>query len=307
MTAPQFSRPGAIDLSALRRPPTAAGSPNAGPPGGSFSFDVTSEESLRTDVVQRSISVVVIVSFWSPQVPASVQINTTLETLAEEFAGRFLLAKLDVSTQTQLAQALGIPEVPLVVAALRGQLAPLIQELLPEAEMRELLRQVLEAAAANGVTGTADPARTPAESDAEQEPEPGKHAAAEEALLSGDLDAAIAGYEQALAATPGDEEATVGLARAQLLKRTQGVDVAQARADAADRPGDVAAQLLAADLDLIGGHVADAFARLVDFVRRSAGPEREAARKHLIGMFAVVGDEDERVRKARQLLANALF
>lgn len=306
MTAPQFSRPGAIDLSGLRQPQRAAGSPTGGAASGSFSFDVTSEESLRTDVVQRSVSVVVIVSFWSPQVPASIQINTTLETLADEFAGRFLLAKLDVSAQTQLAQALGIPQVPLVVAALRGQLAPLVQEPLPEAEMRELLRQVLEAAAANGVTGTADPVGAPAEAEPEREPQV-KHTAAEEALLSGDLDAAIAGFEQALAATPGDEEATVGLARAQLLKRTHGVDVAQARAAAADRPADVEAQVLAADLDLIGGHVEDAFARLVDFVRRSAGPEREAARKHLIGMFAVVGDDDERVRKARQLLASALF
>ncbi len=191
---------------------------------------MTSEESLRTDVVQRSLSVVVIVSFWSPQVPASVQINTTLETLADEFAGRFLLAKLDVVAQPQLAQALGIPQVPLVVAALRGQLAPLIQEPLPEAETRELMRQVLDAAAANGVTGTADRVRAPgADPEAEPEAEPVKHVAAEEALLSGDLDAAIAGYERALAAAPGDEEATVGLARAQLLKRTQGVDVAQAR------------------------------------------------------------------------------
>lgn len=219
-----------------------------------------------------------------------------------------LLAKLDVVAQPQLAQALGIPQVPLVVAALRGQLAPLIQEPLPEAETRELMRQVLDAAAANGVTGTADRVRAPgADPEAEPEPEPVKHVAAEEALLSGDLDTAIAGYERALAAAPGDEEATVGLARAQLLKRTQGVDVAQAWAAAADRPGDVEAQVLAADLDLIGGHVEDAFARLVDFVRRSAGPEREAARRHLIGMFAVVGDDDERVRKARQLLASALF
>jgi putative thioredoxin len=126
-------------------------------------------------------------------------------------------------------------------------------------------------------------------------------------LLSGDLDAAVAGYEQALAAAPGDEEAVLGLARAQLLKRTQHVDGAQARAAAADRPSDVEAQRLVADLDLIGGHVEDAFARLIDLVRRSAGPERDAARKHLIEMFAVVGDDDQRVKKARQLLASALY
>lgn len=309
MTAPQFSRPGAIDLSALRKTPGTAGPPNSAASSGSFVLDVTSEESLRTDVVERSLSVVVLVSFWSPQVPASVQINTTLETLAAEFNGAFLLARVDVSALPQLAQLLGIPQAPLVVAALRGQLAPLIQDPLPEAQMRELVRQVLDAAAANGIAGTADSVSAPgaAEPPALPEPEPVKYPAAEAALLSGDLDAAVAGYEQALAAAPGDEEAAVGLARAQLLKRTQSVDGAQARAAAADRPSDVEAQQLVADLDLLGGHVEDAFARLVDLVRRSAGPERDAARKHLIDMFAVVGDDDQRVKKARQLLASALF
>lgn len=309
MTVPQFSRPGAIDLSALRKSPTPTGAPSSAASSGQFVFDVTSEESLRTDVVERSLSVVVVVSFWSPQVPASVQINKTLETLVAEFNGAFLLARVDVSAQPQLAQLLGIPEAPLVVAALRGQLAPLIQDPLPEAQMRELVRQVIDAAAANGIAGTAESvgARGAAELPALPEPEPVKHPAAEAALLSGDLDAAVAGYEQALAAAPGDEEAVLGLARAQLLKRTQHVDGAQARAAAADRPSDVEAQQLVADLDLIGGHVEDAFARLIDLVRRSAGPERDAARKHLIEMFAVVGDDDQRVKKARQLLASALF
>jgi putative thioredoxin len=310
MTAPQFSRPGAIDLSALRKPPTPAGGPPTSAAwSGQFVLDVTSEESLRTDVVERSLSVVVVVSFWSPQVPASVEINTTLETLADEFKGAFLLARVDISAQPQLAQLLGIPQVPLVVAALRGQLAPLIQESLPLVEMRELVRQVLDAAAANGVAGTAEGTSAPGapQPPAAPDPEPVKHPAAEAALLSGDLDAAVAGYDQALAAAPGDVEAALGLARAKLLKRTHHVDTAQARAAAAAHPHDVQAQALVADLDLIGGHVEDAFARLIDLVRRSAGDERDAARKHLIEMFALVGDDDNRVKKARQLLASALF
>ena len=67
------------------------------------------------------------------------------------------------------------------------------------------------------------------------------------------------------------------------------------------------AQTLVADLDLLGGHVDDAFDRLVDLVRRSAGDERNRAREHLVGLFAAVGNDDPRVLRGRQNLASALF
>jgi putative thioredoxin len=257
------------------------------------------------------MSVVVLVSFWSAQVPASAEINATLSTLADEFAGRFLFARVDVGAQPELATALGIPQVPLVVAALRGQLAPLIQESLPEAEMRLLLDQVLQAAAANGIAGVADPvsaapAGAPAADDLDDEPL-SRYPEAEDALLSGDLDAAIDGYSAALKAAPGDPEATVGLARAQLLKRTSGADPVAARAAAQAAPDDVSAQTLVADIDLLDGEVDDAFSRLIELVRRTSDADRDAARRHLVEMFAVVGDGDPQVVRARQRLASALY
>src|SRR6476659_7307983 len=148
MTVPQFSRPGAVDLSSLRTPSTprpsagGAGSSAAGGSSstvsGSYVIEVADEQALRSDVVERSLSVVVVVSFWSDAAPASVEINATLARLADEFEGRFLLATVDVGAHPDLAEALGIPQVPLVVAALRGQLAPLVQDALPEEEMRAL-------------------------------------------------------------------------------------------------------------------------------------------------------------------------
>ncbi len=316
MTVPQFSRPGAIDLSALRKPAgTPAQAAGGTPPGGSgaagrYSFDVTSEQSLRSDVVERSLSVVVLVSFWSQEVPASTEINAVLSRIADDSDGRFLFARVDVGAQPGLAEALGIPQVPLVVAALRGQLAPLIQEPLPEPEMRALVEQILQAAAANGVTGRAEPmgpaAEQPVGETEPAEPE-SRFPEAEQALLSGDLDVAVAGYEEALKTSPGDPEAQLGLAQAKLLRRTQGVDPSTARAAAAQQPADLDAQTLAADLDLLGGNVEDAFGRLIDFVRRVGGDDKEAARTHLIELFGVVGDADPRVLKARQQLASALF
>ncbi|MDP9318071.1 MAG: tetratricopeptide repeat protein [Actinomycetota bacterium] len=301
MTTPQFSRPGAVDLSAFRPSKT-------GPPAGAGSFvvEVTGEESLGVDVVDRSMSVVVLLSVWAPDVPESVQINETLTTLAEEFGGRFVLATLDARANAALVSAIGIPSVPLVAAALRGQLAPLFQEPLPESEMRSVIQQILQAAAANGVTGTAETVAKPVEHGGTEEPT-AKFPAAEEALLRGDLDAAITQYEAALTNVPGDPEATEGLARARLLKRTSGVDLAAARAAAAEAPDDIEAQITVADLDLLGDQVDDAFTRLLDLVRRTSEADRDAARRHLLELFAVVGDADPRVGKARRALTAALF
>ena len=94
---------------------------------------------------------------------------------------------------------------------------------------------------------------------------------------------------------------------AKLLQRTQGVDLQEARAAAAANPDDVDAQTLVADLDMLGGHVNDSFNRLIEVVRRTADAERNQAREHLIGLFGAVGNDDPRVIKARQNLANALF
>jgi putative thioredoxin len=94
---------------------------------------------------------------------------------------------------------------------------------------------------------------------------------------------------------------------AQLLQRTQGVDLRAAREKAAADPADVDAQVMVADLDLLGGHVDDAFNRLIEVVRRTADADRDKARTHLIALFGAVGDADPRVQRARRDLASALF
>ncbi len=303
MATPQFSRPGAVDLSAFRtsKPTQSAGR-------GAYVVEVTGEESLRVDVVDRSLSVVVLLSIWSPDMPGSVEINSTLSLLADEFAGRFLLATLDAQAHADLVSLLGIPSVPLVVAALRGQLAPLIQDPLPEAEMRTLVQQILQAAAASGITGTAEPTPSAEPSEAAEPLEPpARYPAAEDALMRGDHDEAIRQYEAALNASPGDEEAVEGLARANLLRRTSGVDAAAARKAADEAPADIEAQLLAADIDLLQADVDAAFDRLLSLVRRTTDTDRDAARRHLLDIFMVVGEADPRVGKARRALMAALY
>lgn len=300
MTDETFNRPGAVDLSGLAGTQQAGGS-------GAYVVEVRDEAGLSSDVVNKSMSVVVLLSIWSPDVPASVRLNESLSRLADEFAGRFLLATLDASAHAPLVAALRTPPPPLVAAALRGQLAPLLQEELPAADLRVLLQQVLQAAAANGITGRADPVARPAAAEGVDDEPPPLHPEAEDALLNGDLDGAIEKYSAALAAAPGDAEAAEGLARAQLMLRARDLDAAPTRSAAAAAPDDVEAQLSVADLDLLGGHVEDAFARLLDLLRRTAGPERDVVRRRLLDLFLVVGDADPRVGTARRALTAALF
>lgn len=310
MTVPQFSRPGAVDLSAFRPSSTAPSSRRDGggrPAGGSYVVEITGEESITTEVVNRSTSVVVLLSVWAPDVPESVEINATLSELANEFAGRFVLATLDAKAHDDLVAAIGIPSVPLVAAALRGQLAPLFQEPIPIGEMRTLVQQILQAAATNGITGTAEPTVADVAPDEVDDVSTARWPEAEEALLRGDHDDAIALYEAALATAPADPEAVEGLARTRLMKRTTGLDPVAARAAAAASPDDVEAQMLVADLDLLGGHVDDAFGRLVELLRRTTDTDRDVTRRHLLDLFTVVGDADPRVGAARRALTAALF
>ena len=124
--------------------------------------------------------------------------------------------------------------------------------------------------------------------------------------MSGDLDGAEAAYNRAIAENPGDREAKLALAQVHLLQRVMPLDAAAVRAAAA-APEDVAAQLQVADLDVSGGHVEDAFRRLLELVRRTAGEERNAVRVRLLELFDVVGAEDPRVVAARGALMRALF
>jgi putative thioredoxin len=188
---------------------------------------------------------------------------------------------------------------------------PLFEGVQPEAQVTAVIDQVLQLAAQHGVTGRVDGA-APAEGaeDAEVEAEPPLpplHQKAFDAIEADDLDTAVEAYREALAQNPADADAKVGLAQVGLMQRTRGVDLQAARAAAAAAPTDVDAQIVCADLDLLGGHVEDAFLRLIDTVRATTDADRNKAREHLVELFEVVGTNDERVAKARKSLMSALF
>ncbi|WP_029290393.1 tetratricopeptide repeat protein [Cellulomonas sp. HZM] len=309
MSQPPGSRPrldarGAVDLSAFTRPATPApGTPGGLPAPGAYVVDV--DEASFPDLVQRSTQHPVVVVLWASWSEVSQSAIADLADLADEDAGRWLLARIDSEANPNVAAAFQAQSVPSVVAVLAGQPLPLYQGAPPREQVRGVIDQVLAAAEANGLTGTVTPADTSAAPEPEPEPPlPPLHQAAYDAIERDDLDAAVAAYEQALRENPRDDLARAGLAQVQLLVRTRGADLQAVRAAAAAAPHDEQAQLAVADLDVLGGKIDDAFARLVDLL---AATKSDAVRQRLVDLFEVVGSADPRVTSARRAMANALY
>lgn len=314
---------GAVDLSALKQrpaptagPENAAGNAPAKPPAsgdaetsgaGPAPLRVNVTEGNFQELVELSTQVPVVFALWAAYSPESAGMLDTLERVVNSYAGRLVLGAADIDAFPQLAQAFQVQAVPTAVAVLKGQPVPLFQGGADEAQVRALLDELLKVAAANGVTGSLGNG-TP--SDAEPAPLPPLHQAAYDAIEEGDYEAAAAAYRQALLEMPADAEAKAGLAQVELMARLQSLSAQETealRTLAAEEPDNLEAQLGVADLDVAGGHVEDGLNRVVSFIGRNFGPERETARVRLLELFDVVGTTDERVAKARQGLARVLF
>lgn len=316
---------GAVDLAALAqsreaakqaqertRAREAAIASGEAVPGAFAVFDVT-EATFEAEVVQRSFQVPVVVDLWATWCQPCKQLSPVLEKLAEEGNGSWVLAKVDVDAEPNIAAAFQVQSIPSVIALVKGQPVPLFQGALPEAQVRQFMDELVKVAGQAGLTGSAaEPAVEGSAEGAEvadvaEEVDDPRYDAAYDAFENGDWDAAEAAYESLLADTPGDADATAGLVRVQLMRRTDGADAASAMAVAVESPADVEAAKLAADFEMLAGQPAAAFDRLIEAVRLTSGDERAAAREHLVGLFDIVGATDPDVVQARTKLANALF
>ncbi|MFJ4224996.1 tetratricopeptide repeat protein [Microbacterium sp. NPDC089695] len=305
---------GAVDLSSLRNRP-APGAPGAAAPvpaGAVADVVVDATDESFGQILEISRTVPVVVDLWAEWCGPCKQLSPIIEKVTRELGGRVLLAKVDVDANPQLAQGFRAQSIPMVVALIAGQPVPMFTGAVPEEQVREVFAQLLQVAAQNGVTGTL-PVGDSADGDAGESAEPIEppmpplHAEAFAAIERGDYAAAITAYEKALAENPRDEDASAGLGQVRLLDRVQNLDLQQARAAAAAGPLDVQAQFDVADLDLAGGHVDDAFGRLLDLFAQLPSPERAPVRERLVELFGLIGAADPRVVSARNRLSSLLF
>ncbi len=299
---------GAVDLSSLRSRPAAPASADAPTPGAvpPLVFDVT--DDTFPQVLELSRTVPVVIDLWAEWCGPCTQLSPILEKVVLEARGRLVLAKVDVDANPQLTQAFRAQSIPMVVALVAGQPVPLFTGAVPEQQVREVFAQLLQLAAQQGVTGSVPVEGQDAEaSDDSETPLPPHHQAAYDAIEEGDYARAITAYEAALAENPRDDDARAGLGQVRLLDRVQGLDLQAARDAAAAAPLDPGAQFAVADLDLAGGHVDDAFGRLLDLFAALPEAERAPVRERLLELFGLVGDTDARVIRARGRLSSLLF
>lgn len=300
---------GAVDLSGIKaRAEARASSPQSSTGGSSApNYVVEGTDANFTEIIQLSQQVAVVVDLWAAWSEPSSVLSPVLETVVNEFAGRLVLVRVDVDANPQLAQAFQAQSIPTVVAILGGRPAALFTGALPEAQVREALSSVLDAAAQMGVTGAvdslprsaADAPPTDGGDEAPSEPplSPVQQAAFD-ALEADDLDAAAAIYEKAVVENPKDDESAAGLANVRLLQRLRdtppgltGIEAVFAQAD----------QLFSSQL------VEPALTTLLDAWLPAADDERQRIRERLLEYFTSLGNDSPFVAPARARLASLLY
>jgi putative thioredoxin len=306
MSIPGPSLRGAVDLSGLvRRANTPPPTPGSAPAPSGSGLVVEVSEATFPQIVELSARVPVIVELYAPGLAPA------LGPIVESYGGRLVLATVDAQANPGIAEAFQVREVPAAAGVIGGRPVPLFVGTPADEQVRQVFDQLLQVAQQNGVTGSLDPDLAPG-ADGEpaepvEEPLPPLHQEAYDAISTGDYAGAVAAYRKAITQNPRDALAVAGLAQASLLQRLDGAVADELRTAAADSSASVAAQLAVADLDVSGGHLDDAFDRLLELFPGLDGEGREAVRARLLEYFEIAGSDDPRVAAARRRLTLLLY
>jgi putative thioredoxin len=309
---------GAVDLSALasaKKSAEQATQALADAPEGVV-IDVN-ESNFQQLVLERSLQIPVVIDFWAEWCGPCKQLSPVLEKLTAEQGGRVILAKIDVDANQQLAAAFQVQSIPSVFLVIGGQVAPLFQGAVPEAQLRQVFTKMLELATSQGITGTltatgevegANPVNPDSvENGIAQPPQDPHLTAIQDALAKGDLSGAKQAAENILMDKPDDQLAMAVLAQVSLMNRAQGLDEKKTRERAVGLPDDPDAQMAMADLEFASGQPDQAFDRLIGLIKRIPAGDREPVRLRVLELFQCLPPDDPTALKGRRDLASSLF
>ena len=273
------------------------------------------ERDFQAQVLERSRTTPVVVDFWAPWCGPCRVLGPTLERLAAESKGAFVLAKVNVDNNQRLAQMFRVQGIPAVKAFRDGRVVDEFTGALPESQVRAWLKKLAPAPANDALAGAiALEERDPAEAAARYRLALGDDPENIDALvglgrvlvLQGEPEGAEA-LRQVPASAPQYAQAQGWLGLADLFAQVNGASPEQLASQVASNPNDFEARYQLAARLASQRKYGDAIDQLLAIVERNRAFRDDGARKSLLALFAALGDQNPLVVDGRRRLANALF
>lgn len=275
------------------------------------------DADFEREVLERSDERPVLVDFWAPWCGPCRTLGPLLERLAEEHAGAFVLARVNVDEAPGLAEAFQVRSIPSVKAIREGGLVGAFEGAQPESVVRRFIESILpgeaERAAFEGdarfAAGDHVGAETAWEEALRLDPREPR------ALLglgklraeAGDAEAALALLERIGPGRRQTEEADRIAALVRTHAAGEGADEGDLRRRLEAAPGDLEARLALGRLLAAAGRSEEALAELLEAVRRDPAYEDGAARRAMLDLFTALGADHPLTHQYRSALARALF
>lgn len=281
-----------------------------------FAFDVDAANYQQV-VLEGSKRVPVVMDFWAEWCGPCRSLKPILEKLAEEYQGKFILAKVNADHNQELAAQFAVRGIPSVKAVINGEVVDEFSGALPEAQVRAFLERIIPSpseelrAAAAVARAEGDPAKAlqmlAEASRLDASNEKVRLDAAEILLDMEQLDEAKRLLDSLSPATRMDPQAQRVSAKLTFaLGGQQGGDEVGLKQKIAADPKDMAARMELANLLVATGRYQEGLDQLLDMVRIDRQWDDDAARKTILAVFSMLGGQGELVAAYRRKLASAL-